>query len=47
MVQSSQTAKVSEQQITQILGKTLSKQDFAKCIQQIQILEPKAGKLFS
>ena len=46
MVQSSQTAKVSEQQITQLLGKTLSQQDFAKCVQQIQILEPTAGKLF-
>ena len=46
MVQSSQTAKISEQQITQLLGKTFSEQDFAKCLQQIQILEPTAGKLF-
>ncbi len=46
MVQSSQTAKISEQQIKQLLGKNLSKQDFAKCLQQIQILEPTAGKLF-
>ena len=46
MVQSSTSAKISEQQITQIFGKTLSKQDFAQCLQQIQILEPTAGKLF-
>ena len=46
MVQSSPTSKASEQQITQILGKSLSPEDFSKCLQQIQILEPTAGKLF-
>ncbi|MGK7948634.1 MAG: peptidase domain-containing ABC transporter [Xenococcaceae cyanobacterium] len=46
MVQSSTSTKISEQQITKIFGKTLSKQDFAQCLQQIQILEPTAGKLF-
>ena len=46
MVQSSPTSTVSEQQISQILGKTVSKQDFSVCLQQIKILEPTAGKLF-
>ena len=46
MVQSPHTSIVSEQQLTQLLGKTFSKQDFANCLQQIQALEPTAGKLF-
>lgn len=46
MVQSSPTSKIIEQQITKILGKTLTQQDFAQCLQQIQVLEPKPGQLF-
>ena len=46
MVQSSPSSIVSEQQLTKLLGTNLAKSDLANCLQQIQVLEPTAGKLF-
>jgi hypothetical protein len=44
MIQNKSTFQ--KQQLTQTLGQPLSEQELSNCLQQIEILEPNAGKLF-
>ncbi|BBD70781.1 cyclic nucleotide-regulated ABC bacteriocin/lantibiotic exporter [Nostoc commune NIES-4072] len=48
MIQNKSTFQKQQlgQQLTQILGQPLSEQELSNCFQQIEILEPNAGKLF-
>ncbi|MBD2451460.1 peptidase domain-containing ABC transporter [Nostoc sp. FACHB-152] len=48
MIQNQSTFQKQQlgQQLTQTLGQPLSGQELANCIQQIEIIEPNAGKLF-
>jgi CRP-like cAMP-binding protein len=44
MIQNKSTFQ--KQQLAQTLGQPLSEQELSNCLQQIEILEPNAGKLF-
>ncbi|AUB35009.1 ABCB-BAC, ATP-binding cassette, subfamily B, bacterial [Nostoc flagelliforme CCNUN1] len=48
MIQNKSTFQKQQlgQQLTQTLGQPLSEQELSNCLQQIEILEPNAGKLF-
>ncbi|MGA7935646.1 MAG: cyclic nucleotide-binding domain-containing protein, partial [Kovacikia sp.] len=46
MTQPSPVQTVSREQLSHLLGQSLSEQEFSQCLKQMQFLEPTAGKRF-